>query len=723
MGGSGMAEASAPLEVFCCYSHEDETWLRKLETHLSLLQRQGLISLWYDRLICPGTDWSKAIDTHLETASVILLLVSADFLASDYCYSVEMKRALERHAANEAYVVPILVHSVDWRGAPFAHLQVLPTDAKPIASWQSQDRALADVAVGIRRVIEDVSLLAASVPHAALPSIWNIPYTRNPFFVGRETELAQLHQHLQAGQTTALSRPQVISGLGGIGKTQIAVEYAYRHLQDYQAVLWTLADTLESLISGYVTIAGLLNLPEKNEQDQVLVVKAVQRWLMTHTRWLLIFDNADDLTMVLEFFPPVGRGHILLTARAQATGALASRIAVETMDREESIFFLLKRAMALGPDVPLSEAKQQDYAAAKEIVEVVDGFPLVLDQVGAYIEETGMSLSNYLKLREDVLAREGRFSKEHPESIETSWLLSFQQIKRINPAAAELLYFCAFLASDAIPETFIRTGASELGRVLGPVAADPMKLNEAIKLLRKFSLIRRNAESNMLSMHRLVQAVVRETMASKKNRLWVERAMRAVNAAFICVENGIWSQYEWLLPQAVRVADLVVQYSLVNEETWRLLHKTASYLHIHARYSEAKPLYLQALSIFEQTLGPEHLQVATTLFHLANLCADQGKYVEAEPLYQRALRIRELQLGPEHPETAEIFYNLARLCEIQDRGEEASMWYTHALTGRSQALGEHHPKTTETRIRLITLLHSLGRYEQAAQLEASQSEP
>src|SRR3989440_12323769 len=104
-----MVETSTPVEVFCCYSHADETWLRKLEIHLSLLKRQGLISLWHDRRIVPGADWAKAVDTHLETASVILLLVSADFLGSDYCYSIEMKRALERHASNEARVVPILV--------------------------------------------------------------------------------------------------------------------------------------------------------------------------------------------------------------------------------------------------------------------------------------------------------------------------------------------------------------------------------------------------------------------------------------------------------------------------------------------------------------------------------------------------------------------------------------------------------------------------------------
>lgn len=148
-----------------------------------------------------------------------------------------MKRALERQEAGEARVVPILVRPMDWTGAPFAHLQALPTDAKPITSWRNKETALADVAAGLRHVIEELPLLPASPSRAALPSFWNVPYPRNPFFLGHEHELAQLRHSLQAGQATALSQPQAISGLGGIGKTQLALEYAYRYHQDYQVVL------------------------------------------------------------------------------------------------------------------------------------------------------------------------------------------------------------------------------------------------------------------------------------------------------------------------------------------------------------------------------------------------------------------------------------------------------------------------------------------------------
>src|SRR5260370_1066823 len=139
--------------------------------------------------------------------------------------------------------------------------EALPTDAKPLSTWRNKDRALAVVAAGIRRVIEDVPLLAASAPRAALPTIWNIPYPRNPFFLGRETELALMRQHLYAGQATALSQPQAIGGHRGGGKTPLVLEYAYRYYQDYHMVLWARAESTESVFAAYVSIASLLRLP------------------------------------------------------------------------------------------------------------------------------------------------------------------------------------------------------------------------------------------------------------------------------------------------------------------------------------------------------------------------------------------------------------------------------------------------------------------------------
>src|SRR6266700_4465966 len=146
-------QTTAPLSLFYSYAREDESLREQLEKHLRMLRRQGLISEWHDREIAAGTEWSKQLDEHLETASVILLLVSSDFLASDYCYNFEMQRALERHARDVAKVIPIILRPCEWHKAPFAALQALPRDGKPVTAWSNIDSAFLDIAQGIRRAI------------------------------------------------------------------------------------------------------------------------------------------------------------------------------------------------------------------------------------------------------------------------------------------------------------------------------------------------------------------------------------------------------------------------------------------------------------------------------------------------------------------------------------------------------------------------------------------
>jgi hypothetical protein len=316
-----------------------------VDKHLSLLQRQGVLTAKHDRLIVPGTDWTQALDHYLNEADIILLLISADFLASEYCYGREMQTALKRHQNGEARVIPILLRPVDWQSAPFHALQALPTNGKPVTNWSKRDAAFANIATGIRQTMKELSPdpIAGSAP-AASP-LWNIPFPRNLFFTGRDNLFTALEQALQANRATALSQPQAMSGLGGVGKTQLAVEYAYRHAQDYEAVLWISAASRETLLSGFANLASLLRLPERYESDQQKCVGAVQRWLQRQSRWLLILDNADDLSFLPDFFP-LGRlkGHILLTTQAYAMGGLANRVEVNTLDQMTGTLLLLHRA-------------------------------------------------------------------------------------------------------------------------------------------------------------------------------------------------------------------------------------------------------------------------------------------------------------------------------------------------------------------------------------------
>ncbi len=145
------------IEVFFSYAHEDEKLRDELAKHLKLLERQGVITAWHDRQITAGTEWSGQIDEHLESAKVILLLISADFLASDYCYDVELKRAMERHEAKTARVIPVIMREVDWKGASFGKLQALPKNALPVTNWSNLDQAFTDIARGIRKAVEELS--------------------------------------------------------------------------------------------------------------------------------------------------------------------------------------------------------------------------------------------------------------------------------------------------------------------------------------------------------------------------------------------------------------------------------------------------------------------------------------------------------------------------------------------------------------------------------------
>jgi hypothetical protein len=145
-----------PVEVFYSYAHADEDFRVELEKHLRLLERQGFITGWHDRNISAGMDWKNAIDDHLESAGIILLLISADFLASDYCFDIELKRAMERDAGGKARVIPVILRNCDWSSAPFGKLQALPKDARPITHWERPDDAYTSVVTGIKKAIAEI---------------------------------------------------------------------------------------------------------------------------------------------------------------------------------------------------------------------------------------------------------------------------------------------------------------------------------------------------------------------------------------------------------------------------------------------------------------------------------------------------------------------------------------------------------------------------------------
>src|SRR5271166_2065410 len=363
---------------------------------------------------------------------------------------------------------------------------------------------------------------------------WNVPYRRNPNFTGREAILKQLETTLASRMPAALL--QAIAGLGGVGKTQTAVEYAYRHRDQYRAVLWVRADPVwpdlgTNLVSGYRELAEALGLPEKDARDSNEMVAAVRRWLGREPNYLLILDNADDPALVKPFLPDTPTGHVLLTSRAHNFDVLdvlgvRKPIGLPVMTRDEALEFLGKRT---GRDGQLDPAEQD---AARTLAWELGYLPLALEQAAAYMveykEAFAVYLAAYRVLRLKLLDKMGPVRGKYPETVRTTWKRSFDAIAKAAPAAIALLRLSAFLAPDAIPYELILEGASELGEPLAPALASPAggdhALNKILTPLARHSLVRLDPEARTYSVHRLVQAVLYDELARFDLRL-----MYAVN--------------------------------------------------------------------------------------------------------------------------------------------------------------------------------------------------
>jgi tetratricopeptide (TPR) repeat protein/transcriptional regulator with XRE-family HTH domain len=560
------------------------------------------------------------------------------------------------------------------------------------------------------------------------PKLWNMPNTRNPFFTGREQLLKSLLERLSSAHTAALtqsqapSQPQALFGLGGIGKTQTATEFAYRYEDYYTHVFWIKADSRELLVADYVALAQLLGLPDppKDEQYQTRIIAAVKGWLAANDGWLLIMDNADDLRMAQQFLPTRRKGYILFTTRAQAAGQIAASVEVEKLNREEGTLLLLRWSKRLDADAPLEQANAEDRAAAERIVQEMDGLPLALVQAGAYIDETGCSLTDYLHLyathRKELLERPSSLLLDYYKTVATTWSISFEQIEQQSPAATVVLHLCAFLAPDAIPEELFTRGAAELSAIPGAEALDLLKLNEALGVLRRYSLVRRNGDTNMLNIHRLVQAVLRENMDEQTQRFWAERTVRVVNATFPEAGYARDSTYQHYLPHVQECAALIKEYHLHFPEAAQLLYQAGTSLYDHGFYPQSQSFQQQALAIREEVFGSEHPDVADSLNSLAKLSRIEGDYEQTEKLHLQALAIRKKTLGLNHSATAISLNNLGVLYRAQGKYEEAEPFLKQALNIHEQVLGPEHPETLITFINLAKLYSEQRKYEEAEKL-------
>lgn len=726
-------------DYFISYNKADRQWAEWVAWSLEESGQSVYIQEWDFR---PGENFVLKMQEAAAGTKKTIAVLSNDYLQAEYTHP-EWAAAFARDPrGEERTLVPIRVRDCQPRGllASISYIDLVGVSDEEEAR-EKLLRGLAERAkphepppfpsrgesiAGSERVVPQAveypgtpgNDQGADTPQSEIP--WNVPEGVS-FFTGREDVLERVRANLMSSGAAALAQRQVISGLGGIGKTQTAIEYAKRHRGEYQAVLWAVAESRESLISDFVNIASVLKLPEMNAQDHNLVVRAVKRWLDVNGSWLLILDNADEPKLVEEFMPAHSKGHILLTSRAQVFDSLGilNPVELEEMSADDAREFLMKRTGRL-------ELDSDEADAVKQLTQELDYLPLALDQAGAYIKELRSSFQDYLlsyRQRGLDLLEKGSPTSKYRKSVKTTWSLNFQQVEESSPAAADLLRVSAFLNPDRIPAELIGRSATELGPELSQallnVEVDPLALDEVLGPLIRYSLIHRDRRSRTYDIHRLVQAVLKDAMPDETERLWAERTVKAVASAFPDVDAiaiSQWERIERLLPHAQACAELINKWELELPEAAHLLNLAGRYLHLRARLDEAGSFYAKSLAIREKILGPNHLNVATSLHNQAWLYFDLNKYAEAEPLNLRSLAIREESAGPEHPVVASSYLRLGHLYKEQGRYAEAKRAYERSLEIAQGALSPEHPYVAASLQELGRLNFIFGKVEEAEPL-------
>jgi len=531
-----------------------------------------------------------------------------------------------------------------------------------------------------------------AVAEKPLGKISNIPHPHNPNFTGRVDLLDRLHEALASGERAAFTQTSAITGLGGVGKTQLALQYAYTHLNDYQVIWWVRSEEPATLAADYASLAARLDLHEKSSQDQRVIVEAVRRWLEQNGGWLLVFDNAQSFKDLEDYLLRAGSGHVIITSRNQSWGGIARMLTVDIFTPAESVEFLRRRT------------GQDDEDAANALAEALWNLPFALEQAGAYIEETGITLSDYLKRfqeeQKEVLKRGKPAS--YPATVATTWEISFSRVQEESEAGADLLRLCAFLAPDNIPKSLLVAGAEHLPEPLSTVVTTELKFDDAVAALKRYSLM--TVADDFLSVHRLVQAVARDRLSNEERKRWAEAAVRLVNGAFPQGSNDIrtWDVCSVLLPHALAAAEQAEELEVALESTGRLLNQAGLYLKGRAEFSEAKSAHERALEIGEKVYGPDHSNVATMVNNLAGVLLALGDLAGAKKSYERALEIDEKLYGPDHPNMAIRVNNLGFV--LQDLGDldGAKKSYERALEIDEKVYGPNHPN-------VAIILNNLGR--------------
>ena len=513
-------------------------------------------------------------------------------------------------------------------------------------------------------------------PEPSFP-FFAVPLGKNPDFTGREKLLDDLRERLGGGETMAVTdvTTQTVTGLGGVGKTQLAVEYAHRHRGDYQVVWWLRAEKTESINDDLEALAGKL-FPGVEFPEQKEAVEAALDWLRQNENWLLLYDNAEDPKSVKPFLPVGGRGHIIITSRYRHWRGVAETLEVSTFSRPESVEFIAKRT---GND---------DDEAAKQLAAALGDLPLALEQACAYIEACEKPLADYVRLlaerQDDLLDKYA--PEDHEYSVIKTFGLAIEALGE-KETAVDLLSLCAFFAPDEIPLEAIRVVAEKAPNIipepLRTTAQDEVAFDDAVAALLRFSLVEKEGE--LLFIHRLVQAVARERMGEDEQKKWVGTAVKVMYAVFPGDEHndpGDVRNWPWMaiISQhalaAARMAEML-EVELVGVTA--LYNYLGLYLEKRGQYVMARALLEHALTIVKRERGIENPSFASLLNNLGVVLREQEDLQGARKLHEWALKINEKVYHANHITVATNVNNVGTILQDLDDLDGAKKHYERAL--------------------------------------------
>ncbi|MGB9006559.1 MAG: DUF4062 domain-containing protein, partial [Candidatus Aminicenantales bacterium] len=461
--------------------------------------------------------------------------------------------------------------------------------------------------------LRELVLRIAVPPHDPERRPSNLPYdTIGSLFKGRDEILEELHRRLSRKPAGAaiIKQKHAIHGLGGVGKTRLAIEYAFCHAANYIALLFITADTPENLRRNMAMLceSRILNLSERGACEEEIRVAAAIGWLQEHSGWLLIIDGADTevaAEAVEEILDGLKGGTILVTSRFTEWSAGVETLDLDVLDEKAAVDFLLERTAGRRRQMPYDEADA--LALAREL----GGLALALEQAGAYVHEKRCSLAEYLGFwqKKDQAVREWYDARlmKYPRSVATTWNTTIDQL---SPAARSLLSLLSWLTPDPIPRNLKPEG----------------ELHEALVELSNYSFVKMEAGGNAFRIHGLVQDISRERQKKKEQIASLKAVLEILNAAAQGNPSDVrtWTVWDPLRPHIRGVIGYADGMGIV-EPTTQLVGQLALLLYAKAIFSEAEPLMRRALAIDEKSYGPDHPEVATDLNNLAQLLQDTNR--------------------------------------------------------------------------------------------------